>query len=111
MDTTALYDRVNLTAPLSKPEFVAYYNDSVTYLVGRYGKKYVCDGDFTKLTRADDGSNVYELYSDAILNNILYLKANNPDRKTDFIQGAENVYKTVWRNSITKAQIKFRRFI
>ena len=111
MDTTALYDRVNRTASLSKPEFVAFYNDSVIYLVSRYREKYVCDGKHTKLARPDDGSNVYEYYSDAILNNIIYLKTNNADRKTDFIQEADSAYKTIWNESISKKQIKLRRFI
>lgn len=110
MNTTALYDRVNLTVRISKPEFVAYYNDSVLYLVGTYGEKYVCDGEYTELVRAEDGSNVIQLYSDAINDNIVFLKTSNTDRKTDFIQKSMNVYKTVWSKTIKRHQIKFRRF-
>ena len=32
-----------------------------------------------------------------MLDNILFLASGNPDRKTDYVQEAEDAYKTVWR--------------
>lgn len=109
MNTIALYDRVNLTASLSPSEFVAYFNDSVKYLVASYGEKYVCDGEYTELVKFNDGSNVFDLYSDAICDNIVFLKTGNADRKTDFLHKADQTYKYYWHKSIKKKQIKMRR--
>ena len=110
MNTLALYDRVNLTAPLSKPEFIAFYNDSATYIVAKYGEKYTCDGKYTELSKVEDGSNINNLYSDAIADNIVFLKTSNTDRKTDFVEKANNAYKTIWSGKISKHQMKLRRF-
>jgi hypothetical protein len=110
MNTLALYDRVNLTAPLSKPEFIAFFNDSTAYIVAKYGEKYACDGKYTELSKVEDGSNINSLYSDAIADNIVFLKTGNVDRKTDFVEKAGNAYKTVWSSTITKHQMKLRRF-
>lgn len=109
MNTIALYDRVCLTAPLSPKEFVAYFNDTVTELITMFGDKYVCDGEYTELVSVNDGSNVYDMYSDAIVNNIIFLKTGNTDRKTDFLYKANKAYQYYWHKSIKKKQIKLRR--
>lgn len=91
-----VYDRVTLDTPCKQNEFLSHFDTSVRALIARYGKKYVIlPHQLYQRPSINEESPVYEEYFNAILDNIVYLLTANPDRKTDYVQEAEDAYKTV----------------
>lgn len=79
--------------------FMSHLDTTIRALMARYGAKYVVlrHQVYTRPISVEDEIPVHEEYFPAILDNILFLASGNPDRKTDYVQEAEDAYKTVWR--------------
>lgn len=94
-----LYDKVTLTNPCRQADFLTHYDTSVRAIMARYDTRYVIlpGTVYVRPTGLLDDSPVFEEYMNAIYDNILFLLTGNTDRKTDYVQEAEDAYKTVWK--------------
>lgn len=103
-----LYDKITLAHPCDQTDFITHYDTSVRAILARYGAKYVLIPGATYVRPAglQNDSPVFEEYMNALYDNILFLLTGNTDRKTDYVQEAEDAYKTVW-----KARMRGRRFV
>lgn len=108
MILSELYDRVTLNNPCKQNVFISHFDTSVRAIIARYGKKYVVFPHqlYQRPNNIREDVPVYEEYFNAILDNIKYLLTENPDRKTDFVQEAEDAYKTVSKSMLYG--VKFR---
>ena len=103
-----LYDKITLAHPCNQADFLTHYDTSVRAILARYGSRYVLlpGSEYVRPAGICDDSPVYEEYMNALYDNILFLLTGNGDRKTDYVQEAEDAYKTVW-----KRIMRNRRFV
>ena len=94
-----LYDKVTLANPCNQADFLTHYDTSVRSILARYGARYVIlpGAVYVRPAGLNDDSPVFEEYMNALYDNILFLLTGNGDRKTDYVQEAEDAYKTVWK--------------
>ena len=98
MNILSLYESVCYTSPIDENLFIEYYNRTIDELTADIKDKYLCVA-YTVPEHAetiDDGSNLYDEYRTAVLDNILFLASGDTARKTDFIMHKEQAYKKVW---------------
>lgn len=103
-----LYDRVTLDTPCPKNTFLSHFDTTVRALIARYGRKYVIFRHqvYQRPITVEEDTPVYEEYFNAILDNITFLLTGNADRKTDYVQEAEDAYKSVGKAMLRG--VKFR---
>ncbi len=99
MNVKDLYETITTTAPTTQNTFFTHLDTTVRYLIGRYGMAYTIEKSFpyVKPDDLEDDIPLYDEYYPAVCDNILYLLTGDNDRKTDFVEEAENAYLTVWR--------------
>jgi hypothetical protein len=92
-----MYEKVTMENPCGQAVFMSRLDTTVRSLIARYGKKYVVFRHqiYQRPVSVEDEIPVYEEYFPAILDNILFLTSGNSDRKTDYVQEAEDAYKSV----------------
>lgn len=112
MDTRALYKRVLLEAPMPQSEFFEYLNDTVRALGARYGQRFVAQegSSLSPVESLDGQSGVRDIYFTPVLDNIVYMKNKDEDRKTDSLTGAEHAYRTVWRERMSGKRVRGERW-
>jgi len=95
-----LYDKITLANPCDQVDFLTHYDTTVRAILARYGKRYVLlpGTTYVRPTGLQDDSPVFEEYMNAIYDNILFMLTGNTDRKTDYVQEADDAYKTVWKS-------------
>lgn len=103
-----LYEKAVHEGQSSQAKFMAHLDTTVRALIARYGAKYVLlrNQVYQRPVSIEDEIPVYEEYFPAVLDNIRFLASGNTDRKTDYVQEAEDAYKAVWA-SLTRGD-KFR---
>ena len=103
-----MYEKVTMENPCGQAVFMSRLDTTVRSLIARYGKKYVVFRHqvYQRPVSVEDEIPVYEEYFPAILDNILFLTGGNPDRKTDYVQEAEDAYKSVSKSLLRG--VKFR---
>lgn len=111
MEIRTIFERVNRYAAMPVPEFIDYYNDSVSALIARYDEKYVvASGAIYKHAAViSESSVVRDEYMPAIINRILYLAGVSADRLTMSVQEAEDAFKAVWRKRAYGSRINIRK--
>lgn len=94
-----LYEKAVYAGKDGQSEFMSHLDTTVRSLIARYGAKYVIlrNQVYQRPVSIEDKIPIYEEYFPAILDNIMFLSDGNVDRKTDYVQEAEDAYKTVWR--------------
>lgn len=103
-----LYDKITLSSPCKQSEFLSHFDTSVRSILARYGARYVLlpGTVYMKPVNIEEDTPVFEEYMNALYDNILFLLTGSTDRKTDYVQEAEDAYKTVWKR-LTRG-LKFR---
>lgn len=99
VEARKVYERVTQTVSIDESSFVMYFNDTINELMGKYRPKYVIlpYSVFNDIEAIDDTVNVFGLYTQCIVDNIIYLINGDQNKKSDFINHAEQVYLTVFR--------------
>lgn len=94
-----LYDKITLAHPCNQADFITHFDTSVRAILARYGTRYVLlpGENYVRPKGLQTDSPVFEEYMNALYDNILFLLTGNTDRKTDYVQEAEDAYKTVWK--------------
>lgn len=94
-----IYESVTQTSATSPAVFLSHLDTTVRALIARHGVKYVClpGQSYTKPEGTHDDIPIYEEYFPAIADNIRYLITANGDRKTDYVQEADDAFRRVWR--------------
>lgn len=94
-----IYESVTQTTATSPAVFLSHLDTTVRALIARHGVKYVClpGHPYTKPEGTHDDIPIYDDYFPAIADNIRYLITANGDRKTDYVQEADDAYRRVWR--------------
>lgn len=112
MDTRALYKRVLGEAPMGQAEFFDYYNDCVRTLSARYGSRYVAEegSSLRPVDSLDAQSGVRDIYFTPIAEGIIAKKTGDRERRADSIAGAEESFRTVWRETVARKRMKGDRW-
>jgi len=93
---------------VDESSFIMYLNDTIMELIAKYRPRYVIlpDTAFTDVERIDDTLNVYNIYSQSIAENIIFLINSDPNKKNDFINHAQQAYITVYRELCKNLSVK-----
>lgn len=112
MNVKDLYDMVKLREPCSQNEFLTYFDQTVRTLIAEYRAPYVVlkARIYGKPHSVSEDVPVYDEYSSAILNNVLFLITGDNDRKTDFVAEAVAAYKSVWTGRMKGKRILDRGY-
>lgn len=107
MTVKLLYEKVNLIVPLEQRRFFRALNDTVSEIEAKYsdflfeeGKRYV------PINSLEDDWIVLPLYSDAIVDNILFLSGQGEMYKSEFIRKMKNAYLNYWNKNAKKRRLK-----
>lgn len=97
MKTETVYEYVCKIKAVPQDRFFAALNYTVRELVSKFGADIVMESSVIyDIVRLKDSTGVREEFSDALIDNILYLLTGDADRKTDFTAHAQYAYHTVW---------------
>lgn len=106
-----IFEAVQVDTPCSQPKFLSYLHITVQFLISKYGAKYVVGkSTWTKPLSLDTDIPVEEAYFTAIVDNIAYMVSKNEDRKVDFVEEADNAYRSVWVREHGKANFVARGY-
>lgn len=104
-----LFEKVNRELQLSQPDFLTYYNDTISEIVNLYGEPLTLDG--CPLEICDSLFNemcIDDAYADSVIDNILYLAdTSNSTRKSEFLRKSKNAFNRLWCRRARN--LKFRR--
>ena len=107
-----LFESVRERCGVSKREFARYFNASVSLLRSKYGDSYITAEGTDAFPIADEcsPSPVYDIYLDAIGDNIEFLKTGKESARVDFLAKSEYAYRTVWRGRVKDSKVKGDRW-
>ena len=94
---------------MSQADFLNYYNDTINEIVNLYGESLTIDGNALDIcTSLDEEVCLDDAYTEAIIDNIIYLANNdNTVKKNEYIRKSKNAYNRLW--SRRARNMKFRR--
>ncbi len=107
-----LFESVRERCGVTKREFARYFNASVSLLRAKYGDSYITAEGTDAFPVIDEysPSPVYEIYLDAIADNIEFLKTGREASRVDFLAKSEYAYRTVWRERVKDLKVKGDRW-
>lgn len=113
MNIKDLYDAVIMSNPCSHNTFLTHVDTTCRTLIAKYGMNYVCvrGDEYVRARSVDDTVPVYDDYTPAVMDNVLYLLTGDESHKVDFINNSDYAYKTVWRRKSKGKTMKDRRFV
>ena len=101
------------TVAIDESSFIMYLNETVNELIGKYRPRYVIlpdtvynEIDNLDAIRINAPINIYGIYSQCVTENIIYLINGDQNRKTDFINHAEQAYLTIYREICKGLRVK-----
>lgn len=107
MTVLLLYEKVNLMVPLEQRRFFRALNDTVSELEAAYYGYVFQDGkEYTPINSLNDEWIVLPLYSDAIVDNILFLAGQGETYKGEFVRKAKAAYLKYWNDSAKGRHLK-----
>lgn len=107
MTVLLLYEKVNLIVPLEQRRFFRALNDTISELEAAYYGFVLQEGkEFVPINSLDDDWIVLPLYSDAIVDNILFLAGQSETYKGEFIRKAKAAYLKYWNQKAKGKHIK-----
>lgn len=100
MDLTSIFEKVNRKVAITQPEFLTYYNDSISELVNLYGDNFTLGENIkTEAEKLTDFMCVDSHYVEAIVDNIISLEGSSDDsdfKKSEFLRKSKNAYLRLW---------------
>lgn len=101
-----VFETLQVDTPCSQPKFFSYLATTVNLLVSKYGTRYVTGGQpVVKAETLDEDIPVDDAYLTAIVDNIKYMLTGDEDRKTDYVQEADDAYRNVYGRLHRRAQL------
>lgn len=109
MKVLTLFEKVNREKQISQPDFLTYYNDTVSEIVNLYGEPLTLDGNPLEICESlYEEMCIDDAYADSVTDNILYLAdTSNSARKSEFLRKSKNAFNRLW--SRRARNLKFRR--
>lgn len=92
-----------------------FFNETCDWLMAKYRRSYIVGlgNEYTKIASINDDSPVFDVYSNAVADNIVYLATGNADSRTLFIDEANSAYDSVWadmaRNTTMTRRCRWNR--
>lgn len=106
-----IFEAVQVDTPCSQPKFLSYLHSTVLFLISKYGEKYVIGkSSYAKPVSLDTDIAVEEAYFMALVDNIAYMVSKNEDRKVDFVEEADNAYRSVYSRAHGKSNFLARGY-
>lgn len=99
MNAKAIYERIMSEAELPQDKFIYYFNDVTMYLENKYRRKYLFPDDaprYQRLQNIEDSVSIADEYEPAYIFGILYYATGNEKYHVQFVQSAEDAYKSIW---------------
>lgn len=111
MTLLEIFEKVNLVMPLEQRRFFNYFNDTVSELEGLYsGYVFKSEGEYTPPQSLSDDSGVLPLYTQAVVDNILFLAGGEETYKSEFIRKSRSAYLEYWRERAKGKRLKRMRW-
>lgn len=107
MTVLLLYEKVNLITPLEQRRFFRVLNDTVSELEAAYDGYVLQEGkDYAPINHLEDEWVVLPLYSDAIVDNILFLAGQAETYKGEFIRKSKAAFLKYWNQKAKGKHLK-----
>ena len=106
-----IYEKVCLKTRLEERRFFNHFNDTVIELEAMFPGM-ICDGAFTPFEKLTDECNVKNIWTPAIVDNIIFLSGDDKDGtyKSEFIRKAQNAAHAIRKKDGRARHIKKRRW-
>lgn len=102
-----IFEKVNLIAPIEQRRFFNYFDDSIKELNSQYeGFVFKENKEYSPPSSLNDKNVLLDLYSDAVVDNILFLIGQGESYKSEFIRKARQAYLHYWRSNAKGKVIK-----
>ena len=100
MSLLEIFEKVNLVTPIEQRRFLNYFEDSVAELEAMYNGFVFKKGMTWQPPKSlSDESVVLPLYSNAIVDNIIFLSGGEESRKSEFIRKSREAYLKYWNDN------------
>lgn len=111
MSTLKIFEKVNLTVPIEQRRFFNYLEDTVAELSSMYsGFVFEKDTEFEPPKALSDDMAVLPLYTDAIVDNIIFLATGEETRKSEFMRKSRAAYLKYWNDNAKGRKIQGARW-
>lgn len=111
MSILKIFEKVNLTVPIEQRRFFNYFEDTVTELSSMYsGFVFEEDTEFEPPKALSDDNVVLPLYTDAIVDNIIFLVTGEETRKSEFMRKSRAAYLKYWNDNAKGKKMKRTRW-
>lgn len=111
MSTLKIFEKVNLTVPIEQRRFFNCFEDTVTELSSMYsGFVFEKDTEFEPPKALSDDNVVLPLYTDAIVDNIIFLVTGEETRKSEFMRKSRAAYLKYWNDNAKGKKMKRTRW-
>lgn len=111
MTLLEIFEKVNLVIPIEQRRFFNYFNDTVNELNTLYdGFVFETKGEYTPPKSLSENVFVLPLYTDAIVDNILFLAGQNETNKGEFIRKSRLAYLKYWNDKAKDRRIRRMRW-
>ena len=96
-----LYDKANAVFAISQADFLTAFNEAVLQVASKYGEESVfSNGILSEAAGVDDNLPIFAAWKPCFLHYILYLKAGDALRKSEYDVLVEEAYRTVWKKKM-----------
>lgn len=112
MDTKKLYARACEVTPLDANGFLSALGSAVDFLTARYGDAVAARGREVRsaLESLDDDCGVDVIFTDALLNYLLFVCTKDKERRTFAVVEADYAYRTLWRARAKELRVAQERW-
>ncbi len=111
MTILQIYEKVNMVTPVEQKRFFSLFNDTVAELISLYEKPVIATGKaFVPISDLHDENVVLPLYTNSIVDNILFALGADASYKSEFIRKSKEAYTTYWNENAKGRHIKRMRW-
>ena len=111
MSTLDIFEKVNLTVPIEQRRFFNALEDTINELQSMYsGFVFEKDTEYIPPKSLSDDIVVLPLYTDAIVDNIIFTVTGEETRKAEFLRKARAAYLKYWNDNAKGRTIKRARW-
>lgn len=108
MTLKEIFEKVNLTAPIEQRRFFNYFEDSVIELISLYYSYVLIDKteEFKAPESLDEENPVRPLYTDALVDNILFKAGQGEAYKSEFLRKSRSAWLKYWNDDAKGRRLK-----
>lgn len=111
MSILEIFEKVNLIVPIEQRRFFNYFEDTVNELQALYSDfVFEKDAEYQPPKALSDENVVLPLYTQAIVDNIVFLADGEETRKSEFIRKSREAYLKYWNDNAKGRKMKGMRW-